>query len=91
MSSSDKLDIDSEILGDVAKLTIRQALNDDHVCQIRKYIDKVLDDGYLHLGLDLTDVDYISSSGIGMLVSILKRCNRENVGFALCGLRFLTS
>lgn len=38
------------------------------------------DDGRFRIVLDMTDVEYVSSAGLRVLVTILKKCRRYNRG-----------
>lgn len=39
-----------------------------------------------HIIADMTDVDFIDSSGLGILVAWFKMCNQEDGKFVLCNL-----
>lgn len=47
---------------------------------LEKQINKVLGKGQYHLAVDLAGVDYISSAGLRVLVSALKKSRRYNRG-----------
>ncbi len=47
---------------------------------LEKQINKVLNKGQYHLAVDLSGVEYISSAGLRVLVSALKKARRHNRG-----------
>jgi len=54
---------------------------------VKTYIDPILDDESIRgLGMDLTQVNLIDSSGIGMIVTILKSLAVNDAGFVLYGI-----
>ena len=46
-----------------------------------------IDEGKKHLVVDFTDLEYISSAGLRVLLMAAKRLKSESGGFALCGLK----
>jgi len=52
----------------------------DTAPELEQYLEKVLKGGQYHLAVDLSDVDYISSAGLRVLVSALKESHRYNRG-----------
>ncbi len=75
-----------EKVGEVHCLKLDGSLCDEGIAVGRKAIFDALGDGATRLAICMQDVDYVSSSGIGMLVSVLKRCHQQDVRLALCGL-----
>jgi len=47
----------------------------------RKVIGKYVDEGPIHVILDLSTIDFIDSSGLGALVQIAKKCQGRNGTF----------
>jgi anti-sigma B factor antagonist len=61
-------------------------LCDGGVLETRRAILEAIEGGAPRIAVDLSGVEYISSAGIGMLVSMLKRCHQNGLDFALAGL-----
>lgn len=60
------------------------SLCDDGIDTTRSFLCDIIDGGATQIAIDMQGVEYVSSSGIGMLVSILKRCHQADIEFALC-------
>ncbi|HVQ40952.1 MAG TPA: STAS domain-containing protein [Vicinamibacterales bacterium] len=70
---SSKLIIDEREFGDVTVLTLRgQILLDDGDLVFRRKIHELVDGGHVKIVVNLAEVDYIDSAGIGMVVGKLK-------------------
>ena len=70
---SSKLAIAERESGDVTILTLSgQLVLDDGDLAFRKRIHELVDRGRVNIVLDLADVTYIDSAGVGMVVSKLK-------------------
>ena len=87
MTASNETTLETIVEDGFARITICGSIRDEEVCDIRRQLDELLEGGQSYISLELSQVDYISSSGIGMLVSILKTCNSKGIALALCGLR----
>ena len=70
----------------VQGLCLRGDLCDDGVVEARRAILEAIGAGAPRIALDLSGVEYISSAGVGMLVSMLKRCHQNGLELALAGL-----
>ena len=71
--SASKLDIQERRFGDVTVLVLTgQIVLDDGDLAIRERIHDLLEDGRQQIVLDLGGVDYIDSSGVGMIAGKLK-------------------
>ena len=75
-----KLLIEEREFGDVTVLTLRgQILLDDGDLVFRRKIHELLDSGRVKIVVNLSEVDYIDSAGVGMVVGKLKTV-RERKG-----------
>ena len=75
-----KLLIEEREFGDVTVLTLRgQILLDDGDLLFRRKIHELLDNGRVKIVVNLSEVDYIDSAGVGMIVGKLKTV-RERKG-----------
>lgn len=61
-------------------LRVSGRIDADTAPNLEKQINKVLNKGQYHLVVDLGGVDYISSAGLRVLVSALKKARRYNRG-----------
>ncbi|MEE8143551.1 MAG: STAS domain-containing protein [Planctomycetota bacterium] len=75
-----------ETMGDLHFVKLNGSLSDEGIALARKAILDALNGGAAKIAVGMQDVGYVSSSGIGMLVSMLKRCHQHNVPLAICSL-----
>jgi len=81
------LDIESRTEGDeTAVLSLAGELDVSNVARARETARKLLDGGNSRLVVDLAKVTYMDSSGLGMLVGLLKRLKESGGAMALAGL-----
>ena len=53
--------------------------------QFKTYVEDVLNANPLAVALDLSNIDFIDSSGLGALVQIAKQCNSSKRSFLVVG------
>ncbi len=68
-------------------VTIQGSLADEGNLQAKEAFLQILNEKHSRIVVDLAQMDYISSSGIGLLVSVLRRCRQSGTWMGLCGLR----
>lgn len=68
-------------------VTIHGALVDEAHLEAKEAFLGVLLGSPARILVDLTDVSYISSYGIGLLVAMLRRCRQRGIRMPVCGLR----
>jgi anti-sigma B factor antagonist len=73
--------------GDTQVVAIRGSLADDAHLKGKEIFLQVLGQNPKRILVDLEGMDFISSSGIGLLVSILRRCRQRGTSLPVCGLR----
>jgi len=73
---------DEEIL-----LRLKGKVYVDEATMIREKLFPFLDAGCSKIVVDLTEVSYIDSSGLGVLVALLKRTRQSGGGVKLVGLQ----
>lgn len=71
---------------DIQVVNLSGSLCEDGIDVTRQVMTDCISERPARLALRMADVSYISSSGIGMLVSVLKRCHQSGVDFAVCEL-----
>jgi anti-sigma B factor antagonist len=54
--------------------------------QVRTKLEGLVEETGHEVFIDLTEVDFLDSSGLGTLVGLQKRANRSHARLALCGL-----
>ena len=86
VSESDTLVIHVKEQAEMVQVSVAGAVCAAGTMELRTALVAVLENEPPRILVDCRDVSYVSSSGIGMLVSLLKRCHHDGVGFALCGL-----
>jgi anti-anti-sigma factor len=86
--STDRKQIEIEVreYPAVQALCLRGDLSDEGVVEARRAILEAIGAGAPRIAIDLTGVEYVSSAGVGMLVSMLKRCHQNGLELALAGL-----
>jgi anti-sigma B factor antagonist len=78
------LEITSRVEGDqTALLSLAGELDVSNVAEAREAARKLLDDGSSRLVVDLAQVTYTDSSGLGMLVGLLKRLRESGGAMAI--------
>lgn len=69
--------IETQIKDQVEVLKIQGTLNAQNVAELKKYIEEILQGNVKLAVLDLENLDEIDSSGIGAIVSLLKRMRMQ--------------
>ena len=58
----------------------------EEAAALRETLLRYIEEGYSHFMINLSDVDYIDSSGLGVLVAIQKRALQKSGGVVITGL-----
>ena len=53
--------------------------------QFTKFINEVFDSNKLSVVIDLSNIDFIDSSGLGAMVQAVKKCTQLKKGFSVVG------
>ena len=72
------LDISTEFIGDACRISIKGEVDVYTSPSLKSAIIGVIDQGCLNLVVDLEDVGFIDSSGLGVLVSGLRRVKEQS-------------
>ena len=87
MSRSSKLQIAEQQQGDVSVLILAGELTlDDGDIAFGRYVDQLIESGRRQFVIDLSDVTYIDSAGVGMLVAESKRVTQSGGSMRLARL-----
>jgi anti-anti-sigma factor len=72
--------------GEVSILALKGSLNLNVAAEVRTHIGDILEKGSVKLVCDLTEVDYMDSAGLGVLIYGLKESIATGGKFAVCGM-----
>lgn len=72
--------------GDFHWVQIEGSIGEAGVDAVRDDIGQAIEQGRGPLLIDLQQVDYVSSAGIGVLVGLLKKARQHGVALTICGL-----
>lgn len=67
-------------------IAITDRLDQTQIPKLEETLKVLLDDGYYHLVVDLSQTSYINSGGLRCLVSAWRRAKTNQGSLALCGL-----
>jgi anti-sigma B factor antagonist len=73
-------------LDDISVLSLTGSLDTNTSKEAEDQINKLLDEGTTKLLIDLTELDYISSSGLRILLSTSKKLKSSGREMRICGL-----
>lgn len=77
---TEEFEFDVDANDDVAVIVLRGALDAVAVPEFRTAVVDLIDHGWHRLQLDLSELEFIDSSGLGLLVGILKRIEATGGG-----------
>jgi anti-sigma B factor antagonist len=80
-----KIDINKS--GHGARVTISGSMYVEDSAAVREKLIALFEEGVYNLSLDFSGLDYIDSSGLGVLISIHKRCLQNGGRMTITGLR----
>jgi anti-sigma B factor antagonist len=81
------MDITAEKLGDVTLLGIKGRLDASTANKLEEKLLASIDEGERRLALDCSQLDYISSAGLRVLLLAVKRVKGVNGKIVLCALK----
>ena len=73
--------------GYLRAVTFSGHISNDNTEQVETLVMQEIEAGFSHVVIDLSDVDYISSGGLKMLVSLWKRAHDVKGDIVLAGLQ----
>jgi anti-sigma B factor antagonist len=87
IDSTGKLEVDATYAdaGSVVKLTMRGRVDTDNSHTLTRSLSQLLEHPTQpkRVVIDMTDVSYLASSGIGCFVGFLVACNKRSIGLEL--------
>lgn len=78
--------IKTEKQGSVAVLTLQGRLDAEASLELREYVDELAEDGTIMLVLGMGELDFVDSSGLGVLVACLRRVAQDGGDLRLADL-----
>ena len=72
---------------EIATLVISGRFDAHQVTQVQQELDALLAASARYIILDLSDVSFVDSSALAVMVRGMKRCRERNGDLLLCGLR----
>ena len=72
---------------EIATLVVSGRFDAHQVTQVQQEFDALLAAGARYILLDLSDVSFVDSSALAVMVRGMKRCRERNGDLLLCGLR----
>lgn len=73
--------------GSGAQVRLAGSMYVEDSAPVREQLIGLLEEGLVYLTVDLSDLDYLDSSGLGVLISIHKRCLQKGGKMVVTGLR----
>jgi anti-sigma B factor antagonist len=73
------------LVGKIAVVEVSGWIEIGSAPQLRDTLISVIDDGHVHLVIDLTDVAFLDSTGLGVLIGLLHRLRSRDGSLALAG------
>lgn len=80
-----KVDISKSGTG--ARVCLGGSMYVEDSASVREQLIGLLEEGIIHLTIDLSGLEYVDSSGLGVLISIHKRCLQKGGKMVITGLR----
>jgi anti-sigma B factor antagonist len=84
---SDNLVLDSEDRGDLTVLTVAGEVDLYTAPRLKERLSELTGSGRSRLAVDLQGVEFMDSTGLGVLIGALKRCKEAGGTLALVGPR----
>lgn len=79
--------VNSKLFKDICVLEIDGEIDAEHAAQLKRAIAKSREEKALHFVLDLSDVSFIDSTGLGVLISLMRHLKENHGELRLVGLQ----
>jgi anti-sigma B factor antagonist len=79
--------VSTNIFDNVVVLEVDGVVDAEHCSQLKKAIEKARGDGVKHFVLDLHKVGFIDSTGLGILISLMRQQRERDAELRLTGLQ----
>jgi anti-sigma B factor antagonist len=73
------------LVGEIAVVEVSGWIEIGSAPQLRDTLISVIDDGHVHLVIDLSEVVFLDSTGLGVLIGLLHRLRSRDGSLALAG------
>src|SRR4051794_17807172 len=77
--------ITHHLVGEIAVVQVSGWIELASAPKLRETLIEVIDDGHVHLVIDLSEVVFLDSTGLGVLISLLHRLRSRDGSLALAG------
>ncbi|WP_170885445.1 STAS domain-containing protein [Bacillus alkalicellulosilyticus] len=74
-----------EVIGEVVTVRLEGKMYVQESIEVREKVLKQLEKGYTQLSVDLTNLSYIDSSGLGVLIGFHKKMSNIGGSFVITG------
>ena len=82
-----KLELDSHLQGDWMVVDLRGEVDLASAPQFRRSLHDLVDQGHTRIAMNLSDLEFMDSTGLGVLIGCLKRLKESEGTLVLAGLR----
>ena len=79
--------VSAKEVGDICILEVEGEVDAEHSAQLKRAIAKAREDFAKHFILDLSRVSFIDSTGLGVLISLMRHLNESSGRLKLAGLQ----
>ncbi|MFO1464771.1 MAG: STAS domain-containing protein [bacterium] len=79
--------VNAKEFGEICILEIEGEVDAEHAAQLKRAIAKAREDFAKHFVLDLAKVSFIDSTGLGVLISLMRHLNESGGHLKLAGLQ----
>lgn len=77
--------IDHRPVGDIAVVEVKGWVEISTAPQLRDIAIRLIDEGHLHLVLDMSETEFIDSTGLGVVVGLLHRLRSRDGSLVIAG------
>ena len=80
------MEIHHQVKENICVLYLSGRMNATNASKFKKYVTDLVNDGYLTFICDMSDLKFIDSSGLGALVSFMRKVSSQKGSISLSGL-----
>ncbi len=76
-----------EIIDNIFILSVIGEVDANSAIELDDYVGKAIEDGYKYVLVTCNELDYISSAGLGVFISYIKKLKVNDGAFSFCSLQ----